>query len=224
MKREIVKIERVRDYTREKHADEGFLALKRFKLKNKYADGGESPEYSCEFILRNGLDAVGVALYSERPKGGFDVHLVRAFRPAVTMRPLNPETSPFLDEIVAGIIEPDDEPGEAGIRKRASEEALEEAGFKVAPEEFFFLGGPLFPTPGAHTEKLYFVAAKVDADAQVEPTRDGSVYESESYAVKYDFAAALKMCDDGLIKDAKTEIALYRLYRRLCAAADASMK
>jgi len=64
----------------------------------------------------------------------------------------------------------------------------------------------------------------VDADAQVEPTRDGSVYESESYAVKYDFAAALKMCDDGLIKDAKTEIALYRLYRRLCAAADASMK
>lgn len=224
MRREIVKIERVKDYTREKYADEGFLALKRLKLKNKYADGGESPDYSCEFILRKGLDAVGVALYSRRPDGGIDVHLVRAFRPAVTMRPFGPEESPFLDEIVAGIIEPDDERGEAGIRKRASEETLEEAGFEVAPEDFFFLGSALFPTPGAHTEKLHFVAAKVDAAKQIEPTRDGSVYESESYAVKYDFADALKMCDDGLIKDAKTEIALYRLCRRLSAAPQAPIK
>ncbi len=212
--RVIDKIEIVADNT-PAGCEEGFVQLKRYRLKNLYKDGSSSREYNCDIILRKGIDAVGVLLYSIREDGGIDVYLVETLRPTVILRPWGKEDSPYLYEIVAGIIEPEDASGKEGILQRAAEEAFEEAGFQIDTKDIFFLGGAVYPSPGVHTEKLYFVAAKVDASTQKEPTKDGSVYEENSSVVRLDLWAAIRMCEDGRIKDAKTEIALFRLARRL---------
>ena len=47
----------------------------------------------------------------------------------------------FVEEIVAGLLEPEDA-GEAGIRARAAAEVREEAGFEVSPHDISLLGAP----------------------------------------------------------------------------------
>ena len=207
----------VRDRTADIPPDEGFIRLRRLVLSNTYEDGSQSRQYNCDMVLRHGLDAVGVVPYHLRDDGGVDVYLIKALRPVLTLRPTHPESSPYLNEIVAGIIEPEDEDSPRGIQRRAAMEVMEEAGFEVTAEEIEFLGPPLYATPGANTEKLFYAAVKVNPALQQKPSSDGSVYEEAADVNKYDLHDALAMCERGDVKDAKTEVALYRLFRHLSA-------
>ena len=120
----------------------------------------------------------------------------------------------------AGMVEPDDAPGDEGLRHRAAVEALEEAGVDVPERDLEVLGGETFASPGTTDEKLFFCAVRVDnleRIPRVEPTGDGSVMEEWGRVHVLGLHDALARCRDGRIPDMKTELALARLAARLAA-------
>jgi 8-oxo-dGTP pyrophosphatase MutT (NUDIX family) len=198
---------------------EPFLPVVTHRLRNHYTDGTDSGEYLCEVVLPRWVDAVAVLLYC-REGGRVRVALKECLRPAVYCRrdldlPVpDPDRSPFLLEIVAGRLEPGDR-GWEGIARRAAEEALEEAGFEVAPASVRELGPGYFTTPGTCPERVYTVAAEVDPSARRPVRGDGSPME-EVGAVRFvDLDEAVALCRSGAIEDAKTEIALLRFRESL---------
>jgi ADP-ribose pyrophosphatase len=114
-------------------------------------------------------------------------------------------------EVVAGIVEKGEDDW-AAIRKRAADEAHEEAGVVVAPEQIERLGPASFPTAGMFSELFHFVVAEVkEPGAAVSPPTDGSPFEEGAWVEWVALDEALRWCDDGRIVDLKTELALRRL-------------
>lgn len=195
----------------------GFLGIRRLRLRNRRADGSLSARYTCDFLVRPyGLDAVVLALY-HRTAGGTQVLVRDGLRPALRFgRPAGevpvPDRRAYLlfTEVVAGIVEPEDE-GVEGVRRRAAAEAHEEAGYRVDPESVVMLGD-VFPTPGAMAEKFWLTAAEVaDPAAQDPPDGDGSPMEEGCATRWMPLDEAIRACVRGDIEDAKTELCLRRL-------------
>ena len=115
----------------------------------------------------------------------------------------------LFTEVVAGIIE-EGEVGEAAVRRRAADEALEEAGERIAPEAVVLLGSS-FPSPGMTAVKFWFAAARVHGDSAIAPEGDGSPMEEGARVRWTPLDEALAMCGRGEIEDAKTELVLRRL-------------
>ncbi|HEX2574571.1 MAG TPA: NUDIX domain-containing protein [Polyangia bacterium] len=200
----------------------GFLFIRRLRLHNLRPDGTRSREWLCDFVERpKGVDAVVLVLW-RRAAPGVQVLLRRGLRPAVHLgRPAervplpDGRTHGFVIELVAGIIE-EGEVGEAAIRRRAIEEAWEEAGVRLGPEAVELLGPGMFPSPGMTAEKFWFAAAEVPADATGHPPAgDGSPMEEGAEVRWVELDEALGLCEAGVIEDAKTELGLLRLARRL---------
>jgi len=194
----------------------GFLEVRRIRLQNERLDGSRSREYISDSIARAAQDAVVVAVYA-RTARGIDVLVRDGLRPAlvfgrdVSRAPLpEPAPSPFLTELVAGVLEVGDL-GEAGLRARAAAEVLEEAGFVVAPEAIGFLGNGLYPSPGCMVEKFYFACVDVDPAAQQPLVGDGSPMEEGARTRWLPLDAAIAACVRGDIPDLKTELGLRRL-------------
>lgn len=195
----------------------GFLRLRRLRLRARYAGGELSEPFLYDYVERSaGLDAVAVAIY-HRTAEGVRVLLRDGMRPALHFgRPaeLAPVPDPreylMLTELVAGIIEPEDR-GEAGIKARAAEECLEEAGFPVDPADILFLGAPTYPTPGAMPEKFWLAAVEVDPSTEQKAHGDGSPMEHGARTRWVELDVALQQCTRGDIEDCKTELALRRL-------------
>ncbi len=208
---------------------EGFLRVERYHLRNRRADGTQSAEYICDFLGRpKGPDAVVVVLYHRDAKGEVSVLLRRGLRPALWLGrpaeelPVSESRRMTFTEVVAGIIERDDE-GEAGVRERAAVEAFEEAGVRVDANRVEFLGAGTFPSPGSMPEKFWLTAAAV-ADpsvAEVPPT-DGSPMEEGARCWWMPLNEAIDACVRGEIEDCKTELALRRLRDQLHAPRDAT--
>jgi len=194
--------------------DKGRISwIDRYRVKNQYEDGSFSKVYNLDVFSHKGLDAVGVIPYW-KDNGKIMLTLLKSFRPALSFRSQNPETSPFLVEIIAGVLEAGEDGGEGAII-RAKEELHEEAGILVESKNIYLLGKPFYCSPGLYTEKLWICAVEIDPLKKVEPTLDGSVMEELIEAFPVTLAKAREMCLNGEIKDAKTEIALERLYRAL---------
>lgn len=212
-------IEVVEDLTATARCDEGFLRLKRLRCRNLRLDGSRSAEYRVDVVDRPRLDAVAVLLY-RKEEGGLEVLTRQNLRPAAYFRQGRAMTVPdgrshlLVEEIVAGLLEPEDQ-GEAGIRQRAAAEAWEEAGFEVRPEEVALLGGPFFLAPGILSEKVFPTAADVTGKAQGVAPGDGSPLEEGGRTRWWPAAALLAACRSGAVQDAKTELALVRLLDRL---------
>ena len=202
----------------------GFLEVRRIRLRNRRRDGSLSPEYISDSIARVAQDAVVVAVYA-RTARGIDVLVRDGLRPALVFgrdparAPLpEPPPSPFLTELVAGVLEPADR-GEAGLRARAAAEVLEEAGFVVAPEAIALLGGNgLFPSPGCLVEKFYFACVEVDPAAQQPLAGDGSPMEEGARTRWLPLDDAIAACVRGDITDLKTELGLRRLRDQLLSS------
>lgn len=202
----------------------GFLAIRRLRMRNRRADGSLSERYVCDFIARPvGLDAVVVALYA-RVDGRIQVLLRQGLRPALAFgRPDDVVPVPdrksylYLTELVAGIIEADDR-GREGIARRAAEEALEEAGYRIEPGDVKHLGEPMFPSPGSMPERFWLTAAEVaNPAAQEPPAGDGSPMEEGASTQWMELDEAIAGCVRGEIEDCKTELALRRLRDVLAA-------
>ena len=213
----LARIELVADRTKESRCDEGFLKMRRLRLRNHYTDGTTSREYSCDVVSRPGADAVAVVLWHREEKRIL-VHLRLGTRAAVYLRRdkkselVQPDERTYdtLEELVAGILEKEDT-GPEGLRRRGALEAHEEAGYALSPGEVRILGSGFFPTPGVTDEKVFLAEAEVDPEDKGEAEGDGSVMEEGATTVVRELREAIAACRRGEIVDAKTEIGLFRL-------------
>lgn len=210
----VTDLEIVEDFTPTARCDEGFLHVRRLKVKNRRGDGSASNVYRVDVVDRPRLDAVAVLVWRQGPRG--PEFLTRQnLRPAAYFRRDKVPTVPdgrshlFCEEIVAGLLEDTDQ-GEPGLKHRAAEEVLEEAGFRVAPDRVALLGKPFFVAPGILSEKIFLAAVDVTG-LEPEPAQgDGSPLEEGGAVTWRDEAALRKAIADGTIQDAKTELALVR--------------
>jgi ADP-ribose pyrophosphatase len=215
--KKLARIELVADRTASSRCDEGFLRLRRLRLKNHYADGSTSREYSCDVVSRPGADAVAVVLWHKEGRKVF-VHLRLGTRAAVYLRRdkkaelIQPDERVYdtLLELVAGILERDDT-GPGGLARRAAAEAHEEAGFEIGAGAVRILGSGFFPTPGVTDEKVFLTEAEVDPRSAGAIHGDGSVMEEGASVVVRELRDAISACRRGEIVDVKTEVGLLRI-------------
>ena len=221
----VTDIEILEDLTAASRCDEGFIHVRRYRARNRRADGSSSPAYRIDVVDRPTLDAVAVCLWAATPRGP-EVLLRRQLRPAVRFRrdraTALPERQPLLfEELVAGILEPG-ERGEEALRRRAAAEVREETGLAVDPARLEFLGAAFYMLPGIVSEKIHLLAAQVargdGAEAFEAPEEgDGSPMEEGASLAWRRLGEAIAACERGELEDAKTEVALRRLRDRLAA-------
>lgn len=215
----VTAMEIVEDFSSTARCDEGFLQVRRLRVRNRRADGSHSLTYRVDVVDRPKLDAVAVLAW-RRVEAGLEFLTRQTLRPAAYFRkeksPVLPEAREWLfcEELVAGLLEPTDA-GEAAIRARAAEELHEEAGLKVGVDEVRHLGPPFFVAPGIISEKIYLTHVEVTGRAMGTPEGDGSPLE-DGGTVRWRSQASLQaaLCD-GEIQDAKTELALGRFLAAL---------
>lgn len=189
--------------------------MRRFVLRNVYADGHRSAEYRYDLVEREAMDAVAIVLVARDAKGSL-VCLRSALRPPLAFRPGYalpvPEAEPaaVLWEIPAGLVEPH-ERGLEGLRACAARESLEEVGLALAPDAFGPLGPAACLSPGVIGEKIHFLFAQVDPSARGVPTEDGSPVEARAEVRFVPIGEALAAVRDGRISDLKTEVAVRRI-------------
>lgn len=211
----VTAIEVLEDFSSTARCDEGFLQVRRLRCQNLRADGSHSKVYRVDVVDRPRLDAVAVVLY-RRGERGLEVLTRMNLRPAAYFRQGKettvPDPTPYLrvEEIVAGLLEVEDR-GLPGLQRRAAEEAWEEAGFRVKPEDVRPLGGAFFVAPGILSEKIFLTAVDVTGLTGVEPQGDGSPLEEGAELRWHDAQELLAACRRGDVADAKTEMGLTRL-------------
>lgn len=216
---DVREIEVVEDFTATARCDEGWLHVRRLRVRNRRADGSTSPVYRVDMVDRPRLDAVAVTVY-RRGAEGIEVLTRQQLRPAAYFRKDKAKTVEdgqvhlFIEELVAGLLEPEDH-GEEGIRKRAALEVGEEAGFDVTPEEIVLVGGPYFLAPGIVSEKMFPCAVDVTGKVQRRPEGDGSPLEEGSAMRWRPLDELIRACRSGEIQDARTEIGAVRLAEHL---------
>lgn len=210
----VSELEVVEDFTAEARCDEGFLHVRRLRVRNRRTDGSRSVVYRVDVVDRPRLDAVAVLVWRQGD-GGVEVLTRQNLRPAAYFRKDKAPAIPdgrshlFCEEIVAGLLEPTDA-GEDGLRRRAALEVLEEAGFQVSPEEIQRLGPPFLVAPGIISEKIFLAHVDVTGKAHQVPEGDGSPLE-EGGALRWRSLESLSQAiAQGEVQDAKTELALRR--------------
>ncbi len=208
----------VEDFTATGRCDEGFLHIRRLRVRNLRADGSKSDVYRVDVVDRPRLDAVAVLLW-RRGDQGLEFLTRQNLRPAAYFRHEKVPNVPdgrshlFCEEIVAGLLETTDQ-GLPGVRQRAVEETFEEAGYRVRLEAVELLGPPFFVAPGIISEKIFLTAVDVTGLVPGVPEGDGSPLE-EGGATGWRTHASLETAlSDGTIQDAKTELALRRFLAR----------
>lgn len=201
------------------HGEGGFARLRRCTVQNLREDGSRSQPYALDMLERPvGADAVAVLAYQlgQGPGRPVRVLLRRGLRPVPRLgragEPLREGEVPPINflEVVAGVLEAGDM-GEAGLRHRAAEELLEEAGLRVSSDQVTRLGPPVYNALGIMAERIYLCAAPARLDDLEPPPGDGTPLEEGSVPEVYTLAEALEMCAAGGIQDAKTELVLRRL-------------
>jgi ADP-ribose pyrophosphatase len=167
-----------------------------------------------DVVDRPRLDAVAVLVWRQGPAG--PEFLTRQnLRPAAYFRRdkvpavADGRSHLFCEEIVAGLLEESDR-GEAGLRHRAAEEVREEAGFRVRPEQVELLGPPFFVAPGILSEKIFLAAVEVTGLEPEPAVGDGSPLEEGGSITWRDQASMRTAISEGVIQDAKTELAVGR--------------
>jgi ADP-ribose pyrophosphatase len=210
----VTALEVVEDFSSTARCDEGFLQLRRLRVRNRRADGSHSAVYRVDVIDRPKLDAVALLVWRQGP-AGLEFLTRQTLRPAAWLRrekhPVLREAREWLfcEELVAGLLEPTDA-GEAAIRARAASEALEEAGLRLSPDEVHHLGPPFFVAPGIISEKIYLTHAEATGRPMEAPSGDGSPLE-EGGALRWRSLDSLQQAlATGELQDAKTELALGR--------------
>lgn len=197
----------------ERIGDGGFLRIRRVRLCVRRGDGTRSQQGLYDFIERPmGADAVVLVLWHRATDG---VRVLLRHAPRVPLWFRDAALGADHAEVVAGIIEAGEE-GWAAIQQRAADEAFEEAGYSVAPAAVERLGPAAFPTAGMFSELFYFAAAEIaDPARAVRPPTDGSPFEEGARLEWVALDEALRRCDEGTIRDLKTELALRRLRAKI---------
>lgn len=168
----------------------GFYQLDRLHLRHRLFAGDMGKLISRELFVRH--DAVCVLPYDPQRDC---VVLIEQFRVGALDKSLNP----WLIELVAGLIDKDEQPEEVARR-----EAVEEAGLTLA--ELWPLP-QYYPSPGGSDERVHLYVGRCDSRGA------GGVHglEEEGEDIRvlvWSFDEALAALDDGRIDNAASIIAL----------------
>ncbi|MCK9800528.1 NUDIX domain-containing protein [Pseudomonas sp. MAFF 302030] len=169
---------------------QGFYRLDRLQLRHELFAGGMGREISREVFVRH--DAVCVLPYDPQRD---EVVLIEQFRVGA----MGKAATPWLVELVAGLIDKDEQPEEVAHR-----EAQEEAGLT-----FSALWPMLqyFPSPGGSTEFVHLFLGRCDSRGA--GGLHGLVEEAEDIRVSvWALEDALQAVRDGRIANAASIIAL----------------
>ncbi|MFO0597617.1 MAG: NUDIX hydrolase [Myxococcaceae bacterium] len=219
----VTELDVVEDFTATGRCDEGFLHVRRLRVRNVRSDGSHSAVYRVDVVDRPRLDAVACLVWRRGAAGHLEILTRQNLRPAAYFRkdkvPNVPDgrTHLFCEEIVAGVMEEADV-GEAGVRARAAAEVHEEAGYVVDPARVQPLGAPFFVAPGILSEKIFLTAVDVTGLEPEPAPGDGTPMEEGGAISWRSVAAVQKAIADGVIQDAKTELALGRFLAQQQAA------
>jgi ADP-ribose pyrophosphatase len=173
----------------EEVAFQGFFRMSKLTLKHSLFEGGQSQSLTRERFDRG--PAVGVLLYDQARD---TVVLIEQFRVGA----LN-EISPWIFELVAGMVEPGEQPEDVAHR-----ETLEEAGAKL--EKLIPICEYLV-SPGGTDEKLHVYLGLVDSQ-HIEGVH-GLPEEGEDIKIhKVSSQQAFEGVADGSINNGATVIAI----------------
>lgn len=169
---------------------QGFYKLDRVRLRHELFAGGMGREISRELFVRH--DAVCVLPYDARRD---EVVLIEQFRVGA----LGKVENPWLVELVAGLIDKDEQPEEVAHR-----EAQEEAGLAIAA---LWPMTRYFPSPGGSDEFVHLYLGRCSSEGA--GGLHGLEEEGEDIRVRvWTFEDALQAVRDGRIANAATIIAL----------------
>jgi len=169
----------------------GFFRLDAFTVEHDRFDGGK------QTIVREHLergDAVAILLYRDT------VLFIEQFRIGPAVRGDVKEKDAWLIEIVAGMIDEDEDPEACAQR-----ECIEEAGY--APETLQPLGN-YYSTPGGSSERIYLYLGEVDAD---KPRGSGGGLDEEHEDIRARWVSrkqAMQWVNEGRINSAPPLLAL----------------
>ena len=133
----------------EKTLYKGFFTLKQIQFKHKLFAGGESGIVTRELLVKGAASAV----IAYDPKAD-SVVLVEQVRIGAAYHP-EPMRSPWLLELIAGMVEKDEKPEEVALR-----ESKEEAGITVKNLTHCL---SVWDSPGGTVERLHLFVGKVDS-------------------------------------------------------------
>lgn len=180
-------------------AAEPFLKVKGNLFEIIYPDNSKSGKFSHDTLTRKNIDAsVIIANANDH------IYLRSCVRPALFER-----DEYNLWELPAGLIEAGENPVDCACR-----EAEEELGFYLKAEDFKELGHYTFPSVGTIGERIHFFSVSVNPEDRSEPSLDGSPLEKHGIVEKIHIKDALEMIQKGQLKDAKTELGIWRFYHR----------
>jgi ADP-ribose pyrophosphatase len=172
------------------HCYEGFYKLDKVLLKHELFAGGMSRTISRELFVRH--DAVCVLPYDPQRD---EVVLLEQFRVGA----LGKADNPWLVEMVAGLIDRDEQPEEIAHR-----EAQEEAGLSLAA---LWPVTRYFPSPGGSDEFVHLYVGRCETTGV--SGIHGLDEEAEDIRVRvWSFSDALQAVKDGTIINAATIIAI----------------
>lgn len=176
----------------------GFFSLDTLTLKHRRFAGGWSATFTRELFLRD--PAAGVLLYDPERD---EVVLVEQFRVGALPAANREGSSPWLLELVAGILAPQ-ESAEELVRR----EAMEEAGCEVAQVEHIV---DYYNSPGGSNEWISLFCGRIDA------RKAGGIHgleeENEDIRVHVlSFTQAWQDLQRGRMNNAMAIIALQWLY------------
>jgi len=176
---------------------QGYFAIDKYTVRHRLFSGGWSNEFQREIFERG--NAAAVLLYDPDLR---KVILLEQFR----MGALASEKSPWMIEVVAGIIEQGETAEEVARR-----ESIEEAGQEI--DQMIEIGN-VFSTPGGSTEQLILYCARVDA------SNAGGIFglehENEDIRVlTMSLDEVRSGLDDGLFENATSIISLQWLLLNL---------
>ena len=168
----------------------GFYRLDRLHLRHRQFDGGMGPRLSRELFVRH--DAVCVLPYDPQRDA---VVLAEQFRVGAMEKSANP----WLLELVAGLIDKDEQPEEVARR-----EAEEEAGLQLAA---LWPITQYYPSPGGSDERVHLFIGRCDSEGV--GGVHGLAEEGEDIRVHvWPLEDALQAVKDGRIDNAASIIAL----------------
>ncbi|MBN1551665.1 NUDIX domain-containing protein [bacterium] len=172
----------------------GYFNIEKALIRQPRLDGSGFREVT-RYVFERG-DCAGLLLHDPKKR---KVLLVRQYR----FPPLLRKSSGWFLEIVAGSVNP-----EQNIKDAAIKEACEETGLMITSLNEL---GIFFLSPGGSSERCFLYEATIDS-TNVNGRICGEVGTSEDILVEiHSLGHALKMISSGLIKDAKTIIALQYL-------------
>jgi ADP-ribose pyrophosphatase len=171
---------------------QGYFKIEKILLKHQLFAGGQTPEIIREVFERP--NAAGILLFDPYKEVFL---MIEQFRIGLTVA--KTDESPWLYEIVAGIIEPQEQPQQVAIRE-AKEEANCEI-LELLPIAQYWV------SPGGSTEYISLYCGKINA-----PEKEGiygNTHENEDIRVcLLPMSEAMEALKNGRINNAHSLVAL----------------